>query len=88
MKILMNLKAIENGLAGRALVYPGRIEGEVMVQVPGEWPVLNYYLEGSALGDDVELRAAYREDVYGTYSVSMHAVVGWLRQLGLEVRVV
>ncbi|MGC9116929.1 MAG: hypothetical protein ACP5ID_04955, partial [Conexivisphaera sp.] len=77
MKVLVSLRSLEVQLAGRAIVSPGAREGEVLVQVPGEWPVLNYYLEGAAAGDRVELRSAYREDAYGTYEVSMHAVIGW-----------
>jgi len=83
MRILMNLRRLEAALAGRALVSPGAREGEILVQVPGEWPVLNYYFEGAAAGDGVEVRSAYREDVYGTYEVSIYAVAKWLRDTGV-----
>ena len=81
----VRLRDLERGLAGRAVVLPGRREGEVVIQIPGEWPVLNYYLGGGGAGDAVELRSAYREDVYGTYEVSMGAVAKWLREMGVEV---
>ncbi len=87
IRVLMSLRDVERGFAGRALVSPGRREGEVLVQVPGEWPVLNYYLEGAGTEDAIEVTSAYREDVYGTYEVSMHAVAKWLRDLGIEANV-
>ncbi len=87
MGLLIGLRELEVGLAGRAMVLPGRREGELVVQVPGEWPVLNYYLEGEGgPGGSLNVTSAYREDVYGTYEMSLSAVAAWLRGLGVEVR--